>query len=783
MDFSLQALEYDRLKDLISRYTSTGSARDLLATLAPSADQSALEEEHTITAEAMSYLRESRVGFQDIELLPGALHKLEITGSTLEISEIEAVQSFLNLAEGLRIRWKDDREKFPRLSSTAQRLPDLRDLSRHLGRAVHNGEIDERYSPELARIRRALNVARSRLTDRLQSMIKDPALAGHLQDQVVTIRNGRFVIPVRSDQKRGFDGIVPGSSSSGATVFMEPLAVLEMNNEMVRLQEEERFEIARILAELTDLIQASSGSIQRARDIATYIEVVFAKARFGRQFDCTTPQFSKGPLLSLIKARHPLLEDNLRRENTAIAPVSLDMDNTRRIVVISGPNAGGKTVVLKTVGLLALMAQSGIPIPADEGTMPLFDLVLADIGDQQSITNHLSTFSAHVLAIRSMIESATSRSLILLDEIGSSTEPGEGAALARAVLETFRKKGALSIATTHYNRLKFYAETTEGVANAAMEFDELTLQPTYRLIHGLSGASSGLKIAERLQLPAAVLQAANSYLDAGDVEAAHYVEELRRRITDLEREKAKFDGERMEFAKWKQKEFDELTAQHREEIARVEKRLERIVQELIEKAARDLQAVGDDSVRKFQKKLASAKAHAATEIQRERQKFDQPLPFTPNVSRERLPISENSLVRILSLGVTGTVSEVRDGEVEVLVGNIKFRRPESDLEIVGKEPIVLPKNVQVQILSKQLEKSELNLVGRKVEEALDLTDKFLDDAFLAQMSEVRLVHGSGTGALRQAISEFLSTHPHVARFEPAPQNQGGRGVTVVRLRD
>src|SRR5438132_9772071 len=294
---------------------------------------------------------------------------------------------------------------------------------------------------------------------------------------------------------------------------MEPLAVLEMNNELVRLQDEERAEIARILAELTDLIQASTASLAFARSLSAYIELVFAKARFARDFNCVGPSFSRGLLLSLIKARHPLLEDNLRRQNASMTPVSLDMEANRRILVISGPNAGGKTVVLKTIGLFALMAQSGIPVPAEEATLPVFDRVLADIGDQQSITNHLSTFSAHVLAIKSMLESATARSLILLDEIGGSTEPGEGAALARAVLEQFREIGALTVATTHYNRLKLYAETTPGVANAAMEFNEISLEPTYRLIHGLSGASSGLKIAERLRLPRTLLEPAVGYLD------------------------------------------------------------------------------------------------------------------------------------------------------------------------------------------------------------------------------------------------------------------------------
>src|SRR5438093_9503307 len=564
MDFSLDALEYYRLKDLVGRYISTEAGKIALDELAPTADEQKLEYEHAITAEAISYLREHRVPFQDIALLGQVLEKLSVEGVMLEIPEIEAIQVFLAQVEGLRVRWKEDREKFPKLAQTGQRLPDLRELGKHLGRAIQNGEVDDRYSPELARIRRALSAARSRLTEKLESIVRSPAYSAQLQEQLVTIRNGRFVIPIRTDQKRGVEGIIHGTSSSGATVFMEPLAVLEMNNELVRLQDEERYETARILAELTDLIQASLGQIEFAQSLAAYLEVVFTKARFGREFDCVRPSLSRGPLLSLIKARHPLLEDNLRRENGRSTPISLDMDSSRRVLVISGPNAGGKTVVLKTIGLLALMAQSGIPVPAEEAALPIFDRVLADIGDQQSITNHLSTFSAHVLAIKSMVESATARSLILMDEIGSSTEPGEGAALARAVLEQFREIGALTIATTHYNRLKIYAETTQGVANAAMEFNEITLEPTYRLIHGLSGASSGLKIAERLQIPGNVLKAATGFLDATEADAAHYVEELRQRIADLETEKARVEKERIDFEEAKQKELTTLTAQHKD---------------------------------------------------------------------------------------------------------------------------------------------------------------------------------------------------------------------------
>src|SRR6266850_7119279 len=278
MEFSLDALEYYRLKELLGRYISTEAGRFALDELTPLLDEQKLESEHAITAEAMSYLREHRVPFNDIALLGQALEKLAVVGATLEIPEIEAIQSFLSQIEGLRIRWKEEREKFPKLAQTGQRLPDLRELGKHLGRAIHNGEVDEKYSPELARIRRALATARSRLTAKLESIVRSPAYSSQLQEQLITIRNGRFVIPVRSDQKRGVEGIIHGSSSSGATVFMEPLAVLEMNNELVRLQEEERYEIARILAELTQLIQSSASQIELARSQAAYIELVFAKA-------------------------------------------------------------------------------------------------------------------------------------------------------------------------------------------------------------------------------------------------------------------------------------------------------------------------------------------------------------------------------------------------------------------------------------------------------------------------------------------------------------------------
>lgn len=442
-------------------------------------------------------------------------------------------------------------------------------------------------------------------------------------------------------------------------------------------------------------------------------------------------------------------------------------------------------MVLKTIGLLGLMAQSGIPIPADEATLPIFDQILADIGDQQSIANHLSTFSAHVLSIKSMLESATPQSLILLDEIGSSTEPGEGAALGKAVLERFRQVGCLAVATTHYNRLKVYAETTKDVSNAAMEFNEQTLEPTYRLIHGLAGASSGLKIAERLQMPISVLREATSFLDTGEADVTLYVEELRRRITDLEAEKAALEAQRREFEAQKAKELTALQAQQKEEIARAERRVQQIAKEMADRAVRELESVQEESLKKkYQRKLDAVTAHAASQIRQEKEKVVGAPPREARAKpQEKLPVEVGSKVHVQSLGVTGSVMGLHGTEAEVLVGNIRLRRPLADLEATEKPSLKLPAGVHLHVSSEAPVSHEINLLGCTVDDATSRTDKFLDEAFLAQLPEVRIVHGAGTGALRNAIAELLKNHPHVVGFEFAPQNQGGRGVTIARLRD
>lgn len=782
-EFALDALEFPRLRALLARYIASEIGRDRLKDLRPTTNRERLEARHALNREAMDYLREHRVRFGDMPLLAGLLPRLGHAGTTLEVPELEAIQDFLSEVSALRTRWKNDVRDYPLLAEKARRFPDLAPLASLLGRAVRGGEINEDYSPELKRIRRESERVRHRLHRKLESMIKDPKVADQLQDQLVTMRNGRYVIPVRVEQKRGVDGVIHGTSSSGATVFMEPLDTLDMNNDLVRLGEEEDREIRRILGELSDRIRESAADLAVAAALWSDLEVLFGIARFGRDFDCVAPRFSAGEIV-LARARHPLLEDRLRGADDAMVPLALELDADERVLVISGPNAGGKTVVLKTVGLLALMAQAGIPVPADKAVLPLSDRVLADIGDHQSIANQLSTFSAHILSVSGMVERVTDRSLILLDEIGSSTEPAEGAALAVAVLEHFRKAGSRTLATTHYNRLKIYAETTSGVRNASMEFNEETLEPTYRLIHGLAGQSSGLKIAERLKLPRELIAVARERLDHGELDAARYVDDLKLRIANLELEKRALEAEKESFERWKQQTARRVEEDRRKELDRVEKRLDEIVAEIRKRASDELKSFGSEVVNRFDKKLKRVRADAGAAIRRE----ERPTAAPRTAASDAAPNTAGSLragsrVRVVSLGVEGSVTDASSENVEVAVGNMRMRRPLGDLELISSEAIALPRNVTFDFAGKDLASNELHLIGLRAEEARERLDKFLDDAFLAGMPMVRIVHGHGMGILRKTVHQVLESHPHIVRFETAPAGQGGAGATVAYMQD
>ena len=545
-----ELLEFNTLKEIVSGFTTCAPGRRATEALAPEQDVARLGAEFALVGEAMAFLRGgAELGFGSLVDPEGWLARLGIPGSVLPSAELLDAATLMENVSLARQTFKEDAAKHPLLSERAAALADLRHLATAIRRAVlPNGEISDDASPQLKRIRAGLVQAREKIQRSLEGILRGRGEPSG--EDYITLRNERFVIPVRASDRRAVPGVVHAASATGQTVFVEPLEAIDLNNRLVQLSEEEAVEITRILEELTERLRADRGPLEAAAGAIAHLDSVFARARFAREFDCVLPEFSFGNSLRLDAARNPVLEATLRPQGRKTIPMSLALGGAETVMVVSGPNTGGKTVSLKTVGLAALSAQSGIPVAADQAQLPIFDRVLADIGDEQSIAADLSTFSAHVLNIKSMLETATEHSLILVDEMGTGTAPDEGAALAVALLEEFRARRALTLATTHHDRLKAYASTTPGILNAAMEFDETNLRPTYRLLVGVPGTSSGIEIARRLGLPERVIEHAQASLSPESREARGLIAYLHR----------------------SRDEVDEARRQAREELAQLEAR-------------------------------------------------------------------------------------------------------------------------------------------------------------------------------------------------------------------
>src|SRR5687768_6349957 len=677
-DQAFGTLEYKQLLDLIKRNAQTEAGKRRVETLAPLIDRNALRLELTALAECvMLRNRGARWSFSEISDPAETIARLHVEGAPLDTLALLQMARLSEQAMAARAAIFDERENAPALWSFVETLPrDLNTLvARITNKILPDGELDDRASPELANIRHEITTLRSRITRSLEGLMRRSSEA--IQDELVTMRNDRFVIPVKADHRGRVAGVAHGYSSSGATAFVEPLETIDANNELQGLREAEAREIARILSGLTEELRAQLPAVEMAAQAVAELDFVNAKALFHQRFNCVIPEIDPAPdsplssgLLELFEARHPLLEENLRASGGEVVPVSFALDDEKNAMVISGANAGGKTVVLKTTGLLALMALSGISVPAESARVPFNASVLADIGDHQSLAANLSTFTSHVGNISRMLELCEAPALVLLDEVGTGTDPEEGSALGVAVVDHFRRAcGAHVIATTHYSGLKMYAGNEAGVINASVEFDEKTLRPTYRLLVGLAGASSGLEIARRFGVPAAIVDAAVSSVKDSSLQASEYLKRIKRESEDAESLRRALEEERTAVA--------EKFASLDKEAEKRERQRQLTFDSLVQRTIADLEKRARELVTRIQDK--TERVRAEREVQRqipEIKRSAAPKPAVQSVVKTTSPQREIAIgdtVKLLSFGSIGIVDQIKDGLAEVRVKSLRFK--------------------------------------------------------------------------------------------------------------
>jgi DNA mismatch repair protein MutS2 len=792
-------LEFDKLRELLRLRTTCVLGKRAIDALEPGTDQPSLETAFAQIREAREWLRVgNELGFGGLADPQQWLEQIEGPGVVLDAAQLLDAASLLETAGWLRQQFREQTAKFPLLAARAGSVADFRDALAAIRRCIlPNREISDDASPALRRIRGSIGQTRDSIQRTLKQILRSRnAEAG---EDYVTLRNDRFVIPVRSENRRSVPGIAHGTSGTGQTVFLEPFETVETNNQLVQLAEEEAAEIVRILRELTERLQRLRGPLITATETIAELDSVFARARFARDFDAAMPEFTAQGELRLEAARHPVLEDKLRRENRAIVPMSLALGGDERLLVISGPNTGGKTVALKTTGIAVLSAQSGIPVAAQRAVLPLFDRVLVDIGDEQSIAADLSTFSAHMLNLKSMLGAATPQSLVLADEMGTGTAPEEGAALAVALLDEFRAKNCIVLATTHHDRLKTYASTTPGVVNAAVEFDDVNLRPTYRLMVGVPGGSSGIAIAQRLGLASSIIERARSLLAPESREAADLIAYLHRSRDELDRMQHQMTAERHALEEERVQLRTQWVERQQKRIKELEEKFAEMQKRFDENVARVVEAVKERELRGQMEKSARRKMQDVRGEAREELNAAVVQTLSDSqtdlgastrveaVSGERLQPGVRIRVRgfnkpVIFRRLDGSSAEIEAGPLRMKVAVD---------EIVGIEAEAPPaRSAQapggsVSVRSRAGEAAateEINLIGSTVEEATERVDKFLDDAALAHISRVRIIHGHGTGALRKGLGEFLKTHPLVAKQSFEAEDRGGKAVTVVDLR-
>ena len=782
----LLTLEFPKVLARLATYASFSAGEEEARALIPAMDLREVRWRLDTTSEARALLdaRSDTTlgGAHDVRPQVAAAQR----SAVLPTAELLDVRDTLVAAQSLQRTFARLKEQFPLLAVVAARIQPCPEITAEVERCLdQRGNLRDDASPELARIRREARIAHDRLQDKLQNIIGSPKNAPYLQEMLITQRDGRYVIPLKADFKGRIRGIVHDVSASGATVFIEPLSVVELNNTWRELQLAEEQEIHRILAGLSALVADHADEIVHNVEALADLDLAFAKAKYADAIDATAPDLvsiREGPTVRIFGARHPLLDP------ATVVPIDVvpddgalaDSTGPIHVVVITGPNTGGKTVSLKTVGLLTLMAQAGLHIPAEPGSaLSPFEAVYADIGDEQSIEQSLSTFSSHLTNILSFIDEVDGRSLVLLDELGAGTDPAEGAALARALLDHFRGRGAMTFVATHYPELKAYAQLTPGVCNASVEFDAETLSPTYKLSIGLPGRSNAFAIAQRLGLPGDLVEAARKLVSPDDLHTEDMLADIHRlRLQEVQARDA---------ANAARAEADRLSRQLRDRLDAIEDERQGVLTQAREEAAAELEALRSE-IRALKRRLqaAATPVGAVSAIERDAEALEEvlsepeevaPLPVPDMGAR---PVRPGDAVWVRPLNAKGRVIGIDGEEAEVQVGPARTRVSQTDLELTAAPPLE-PVSQGYRVPAAHSPGEQIEVRGCTVEDALEQVDRHLDAASLAGLPWVRIVHGKGTGALRRAVREFLADHPLVSSYEPGARNEGGEGVTVAKL--
>ncbi len=787
---SLSTLEYNKIISRLVSFACSDGAKQILHKLEPMTDIDKINTALDYTNDALTRVyQKGSVDFSRIKDIRGSIARLKV-GSSLNALELLNISMLLECAAHIK-------GYYEQRADSIQPLIDMLDPVTLLNNTIKKciiseDEISDDASANLRSIRRQKNIAADRIHTELNKILNSPSTRTYLQDYVITTRQGRFCLPVKAEYKSLMPGMVHDQSSTGSTVFIEPAAVVKLNNDIRELELKEQAEIEVILADLSAKAAEYIDSLLSDYEILTNLDCIFAKALLSRHFNCSRPVMNNKGIVNIKKGRHPLIEPH------TVVPIDIYLGTDFNLLIITGPNTGGKTVSLKTVGLLTLMAQAGLNIPAlEHSDIAVFDNIFADIGDEQSIEQSLSTFSSHMTNTVDILKKADSNSLILFDEIGAGTDPTEGAALAIAILDSLHRRNITTMATTHYSEIKMYALTTDGVENACCEFDVQSLRPTYRLLIGVPGKSNAFAISKKLGLSDNIINDASRRLDSEDIK----FEDL---VTDLEQSRVTIEREREELNEYKAQ-IAQLKSELTKKTERLDERTDNIIRKANEEAARilkDAKEYADKTINAMNKHGMTVKElekHRSA-IREKMNKRQEKLKIEPanNISEHKAhDISEFKVgmhVKVLTMNVIGTVSQIHKNknQVTVLVGSLSTKMDIKNLAILKgyKDPAETsskPKGAggsgKIKMSKSSSVSSEINLLGYTVDEAIAVLDKYLDDAYIARIPQVRIVHGKGTGALRSGITSYLHGVPYIKEFRLGQIGEGAEGVTIVTFKD